>query len=166
MTALFDRVNMVWDYFKRGNSELRNFYGIRTFVITLSLKFNIDLTRNLLIIWTIIFVPFCIALGRFFRKKVNIAANKTNPYTQDSILSAMNLQQSLLYLYEYEETKDDDYLNLAKDEMKKALHLIVGDGKYGNHHFLGALKDELCGALVRLRRDRVLYGPPGAYGCR
>ena len=53
-----------------------------------------------------------------------------------------------------------------QDEMKKALHLIVGDGKYGNHHFLGALKDKLCGALVRLRRDRVLYGPPGPYGGR
>jgi len=53
-----------------------------------------------------------------------------------------------------------------QDEMKKALHLIVGDGKYGNHHFLGALKDEPCGALVRLRRDRVLYGPPGPYSGR
>lgn len=53
-----------------------------------------------------------------------------------------------------------------QDEMKGALHLIVGDGKYGNHHFLGALKDEPCGALVRLRCDRVLYGPPGPYGGR
>lgn len=51
-----------------------------------------------------------------------------------------------------------------KEAMEKALYLIVGDGKYGNHHFLGALKDEPCGALVRLRRDRVLYGPPGPYG--
>ena len=51
-----------------------------------------------------------------------------------------------------------------QDEMREALHLIVGDGKYGNHHFLGALRDEPCGALVRLRRDRVLYGAPGPYG--
>jgi hypothetical protein len=51
-------------------------------------------------------------------------------------------------------------------EMKEALHLIVGDGKYGNHHFLKALKDEPCGALVRLRRDRVLYGAPGPYSGR
>jgi len=48
-------------------------------------------------------------------------------------------------------------------EMEQELYLIVGDGKYGNHCFLGSLKDEPCGALVRLRRDRVLYGPPGPY---
>jgi len=51
-------------------------------------------------------------------------------------------------------------------EMAQWLHLIVADGKYGNHRFLGPLKDEPCGVLVRLRRDRVLYGPPGPYGGR
>jgi hypothetical protein len=53
---------------------------------------------------------------------------------------------------------------LRQREMKHWLYLIVGDGKYGNHHFLGPLKDEPCGALVRLRRDRVLHGVPGPYG--
>jgi hypothetical protein len=48
-------------------------------------------------------------------------------------------------------------------EMAEWLHLVVGDGKYGNHRFLGPLKGEPCGALVRLRRDRVLYGKPGPY---
>jgi hypothetical protein len=43
------------------------------------------------------------------------------------------------------------------------LCLIVSDCKYGNHKFLGPLKDEPCGALVRLRCDRVLYGEPGPY---
>lgn len=43
------------------------------------------------------------------------------------------------------------------------LRLVVGDCKYGNHKFLGPLKDEPCGALVRLRCDRVLYGEPGPY---
>jgi len=52
---------------------------------------------------------------------------------------------------------------LRQTEMKQWLHLIIGDGKYGNHRFLGPLKDEPCGVLVRLRRDRVLYEMPGAY---
>ncbi len=47
--------------------------------------------------------------------------------------------------------------------MAKESPLIVGDCKYGNHKFLGPLKDEPCGVLVRLRRDRVLYGEPGPY---
>jgi hypothetical protein len=52
---------------------------------------------------------------------------------------------------------------LRKEEMLEAVYLVVGDGKYGNHHFLGPLKEERCAALVRLRRDRVLYGEPGPY---
>jgi hypothetical protein len=51
-------------------------------------------------------------------------------------------------------------------EMEKVFHLIVADAKYGNHRFLAPLKDEPCGKLVRLRRDRVLYGSPGPYGGR
>jgi len=50
--------------------------------------------------------------------------------------------------------------------MAQWLHLIVGDCKYGNHRFLGPLKDEPCGVLVRLRRDRVLYGEAGPYSGR
>lgn len=50
-----------------------------------------------------------------------------------------------------------------QEEMREALHLIIADAKYGNHHFLAALKDEPCGVLLRLRRDRVLYGAPSAY---
>jgi hypothetical protein len=48
-------------------------------------------------------------------------------------------------------------------EMEETLYLVIGDGKYGNQHFLRALKDEPCGTLVRLRCDRVLYGAPGPY---
>jgi len=50
-----------------------------------------------------------------------------------------------------------------REEMMQFFHLITADGKYGNHLFLGPLKDEPCGTLVRLRRDRVLYGEPGPY---
>jgi len=50
--------------------------------------------------------------------------------------------------------------------MKQDLHLIVADAKYGNHHFLGPLTEEFCGTLVRLYRDRVLYGQPGPYSGR
>jgi hypothetical protein len=41
--------------------------------------------------------------------------------------------------------------------------VIVGDGTFGNHHFLGGIKDLGCAVVVRLRCDRVLYGEPGAY---
>ena len=51
-------------------------------------------------------------------------------------------------------------------EMQEEFHLIVADCKYGNHLFLGPLKEEPCGALVRMRRDRVLYGEPGPYSGR
>ena len=44
-----------------------------------------------------------------------------------------------------------------------ALDVIVADGHYGNHQFFSPLRQESCALLARLRRDRVLYGPPGAY---
>jgi hypothetical protein len=52
---------------------------------------------------------------------------------------------------------------LRRGEMQQWLYLVVGDGRYGNHRFLGPLKDEPCGVLVRLRCDRVLYGVPAPY---
>jgi len=50
-----------------------------------------------------------------------------------------------------------------RTEMPQAFHLIVADGKYGNHTFLGPLKEESCGVLARMRCDRVLHQPPGEY---
>lgn len=41
--------------------------------------------------------------------------------------------------------------------------IVLGDGAYGNHRFLGGLKDHACTVIVRLRRNRVLYGPPPPY---
>jgi len=41
--------------------------------------------------------------------------------------------------------------------------VIAADGSYGNHRFLGALKDQPCTVIVRLRADRVLYGSPEPY---
>jgi hypothetical protein len=49
-------------------------------------------------------------------------------------------------------------------EMLQAFHLIVADGKYGNHSFLGPLKEEPCAVLARMRCDRVLHKAPGEYG--
>lgn len=51
-------------------------------------------------------------------------------------------------------------------EMSQWFHVVTADGKYGNHHFFGALKDMPCGKLTRMRCDRVLYGAPGPYSGR
>jgi hypothetical protein len=48
--------------------------------------------------------------------------------------------------------------------MFDVLHVIIADAKYGNHRFLGPLRGERCGVLVRMRRDRVLCGAPPPYG--
>ncbi len=51
-------------------------------------------------------------------------------------------------------------------QLRDGFDLIVGDGSYGNHRFLRPLRDQPCGLLVRLRRDRVLYGKPPPYNGR
>jgi hypothetical protein len=48
----------------------------------------------------------------------------------------------------------------------ESLDVIVADGKYGNHRFFGPLQDLPCAKVARLRRDRVLYGPPPSYAGR
>ena len=63
--------------------------------------------------------------------------------------------------------KQVETLCLARfDPLQRLLDVIVADGHYGNHHFFGGLKGLACAGLARLRRDRVLYGPPPAYGGR
>lgn len=44
--------------------------------------------------------------------------------------------------------------------LKRHLHIIIGDGRYGNHRFFGPLRDSECAQLVRMRGNRVLYGRP------
>jgi len=56
--------------------------------------------------------------------------------------------------------------SVCQHQGQAGLLAIVGDGKYGNHRFLGPLRDEGCALVARLRRDRVLYGPPPPYGGR
>lgn len=50
--------------------------------------------------------------------------------------------------------------------LSQQLHIILADGRYGNHRFFSALRQSGCGILARLRCDRVLYGPPGPYAGR
>jgi len=52
---------------------------------------------------------------------------------------------------------------LCANRPEATLDVIVGDGSFGNHHFLGGVKNLSCTVVVRLRCDRVLYGEPGPY---
>ena len=54
--------------------------------------------------------------------------------------------------------------NAVSDDV---VDIIVSDGHYGTHLYLSAFKDiPQLGAVTRLRCDRVLWGPPPAYGGR
>jgi hypothetical protein len=44
--------------------------------------------------------------------------------------------------------------------LQRHLHIIISDGKYGNHRFFGPLRDSRCAELARMRCDRVLYRRP------
>jgi hypothetical protein len=46
------------------------------------------------------------------------------------------------------------------EALTQRLHVIVADGRYGNHRFFGPLRDRACGLLARMRCDRVLYQLP------
>ena len=119
----WEKANKIWDYFKRGNSEIRQFWGIWNFVLLIAIKLNIDLNWKMIAAWTVLFIPVSIGVGVFFTKKVNIMSNKTNPFTQDSIMSSIWSQRSLLHLFEYNKTGDKKQLDMAIAEMKEAQKL-------------------------------------------
>ena len=52
------------------------------------------------------------------------------------------------------------------DPQHRKLDVIVADGYYGNHRFFAPLTKLDCAGLARLRKDRVLYGPPPVYSGR
>ena len=51
-------------------------------------------------------------------------------------------------------------LSKNRAEQKDVLDIVAADGKYGNANFLRPLKEQNCGIVVRLRKDRVLYQAP------
>jgi len=53
-------------------------------------------------------------------------------------------------------------LNEARQGYEQGLDIVVADAKYGNHKFLRPLREQRCGVVVALRRDRVLYNAPTA----
>jgi hypothetical protein len=61
----------------------------------------------------------------------------------------------------------EDYVRRRQRlELTQGFDVFVGDGRYGNHRFLGPLRDLAGARVVRLRQDRVLYGPPPSYAGR
>lgn len=119
----YERLNKVWDYFKRGNGEIRNFLAIWNLILLFAINLNFKLNIAIVATWTILFIPACVLIGLFFTKKVNITSAKTSPFTQDNILSAIRLQQSLIHLYEYEKDHDLTQLESAISEMNEAQRL-------------------------------------------
>ncbi len=55
------------------------------------------------------------------------------------------------------------FCQVRSAQVSGALDVVVADGKYGTPRFLRALQDVPIGVVVRLRKDRVLYRPPGPY---
>jgi hypothetical protein len=51
-------------------------------------------------------------------------------------------------------------LSQNRAELPAVLDIVAADGKYGHAGFLRPLRDQNCGIVVRLRKDRVLYRAP------
>jgi hypothetical protein len=52
---------------------------------------------------------------------------------------------------------------MCANRLGAVLDVVVGDGSFGKHLFLGQIKHLPCAAVVGLRCDRMLYAEPGPY---
>lgn len=58
-----------------------------------------------------------------------------------------------------------EQLRVVLDRVKQR-SILVADSEYGNATFPRLARDVPCDKLLRLRSNRVLYGPPPPYGSR
>ena len=100
MKADFKRVIQVWNYFKKGRSEVALILLLYNMLLSYSIKFNIDFTLTQYAICTVIFMIACSFLGIFVAEKVEPENQRISPYIQDHLMSSIHLQNSLIHHYE------------------------------------------------------------------
>jgi hypothetical protein len=123
MVSLKARFFMEWNRLKNGRSEIGVLWNTASFILLLAIRFDIELTSSLAIVFGIVFLGISYIVGYYVTDNVLPETNRINPFSQDNINSAILLQQSLIYAYYYDKTKEDKYLDMAIEQMKKAQEL-------------------------------------------
>jgi hypothetical protein len=102
-----NKLSQVWLYFKKGRSELFLVYGIFNNILILSLRFDFSLTLKTGAVFALVFFIVSICWGWFFARQVEPQNNIINPFSLDSIHSAISLQKSFIAFYDgdYEEAR-------------------------------------------------------------
>lgn len=99
------KIIQVWNYFKKGRSEVALVLLLYNMLLSYSIKFDVDFTLTQYAIITLCFMVMCSFLGIFVAEKVEPENQRISPYIQDHLNSSICLQNSLIHHYEGDHQK-------------------------------------------------------------
>lgn len=123
MVSIKERFWGEWNRLKNGRNEVNLIINTINFILLISMRYSLKVNLiNSIIISTVILIVLYM-FGYYATNNILPESNRINPFSQDNINSAIYLQQSLIYFYEYIESNDVDKLEKAKREMENAQNL-------------------------------------------
>jgi len=110
----FKLPSQVWNYFKKGRSEIGLILSLYTMALTYSIRYDFDFTNNQYVLIIGVFFVVCSFLGVFLAEKVEPENQRISPFAQDGVKCALDFQIAMIYYF------DDDIVN-AKKYMQRAV---------------------------------------------
>ena len=108
------RLSQVWNYFKKGRSEIGLILSLYTMALTYSIRYDFDFTGTQYVLIIVVFFVLCAFLGVFLAEKVEPENQRISPYAQDGVKCALDFQIAMMYYF------DNDIIN-CKKHMQRSL---------------------------------------------
>lgn len=110
----FKLPSQVWNYFKKGRSELGLILSLYTMALTYSIRYDFEFTGTQYVLIIVVFFVLCAFLGVFLAEKVEPENQRISPFAQDGVKCALDFQIAMIYFF------DNDTVN-AKKHMQRAV---------------------------------------------
>ena len=114
-------LSQIWNYFKKGRSELGLLLSLYTMALTYSIRYDFDFTGTQYAIIIGVFCIACALLGVFLAEKVDPENQRISPYAQDGVKCALDFQIAMIYDFQGDTEKAIYHMRKAVDRRSKWL---------------------------------------------